>query len=336
MEKGFLGILIFLFGNLLFASETKPQPLQLGIVYTVYDTQSLWKFSIHLGVDKNRISRFISELMSENPHIPNPNLIHPEDKITISEALFKKYVDPQNHYSIRQLEPPASPAETPEIRTPASASALTLEKESTGGYFVQPHFGFSRIDSKQRNQSSTATLYSSKNLGLYLGYNWKNNLGQMGFGIDFDWTEYNENIGQGIERNSLLSTSVDVEQNFQLSSSTYALLAIGFYQSPYIFTDSRNQLVLKQAHQPGVRFGLAKLIASLDTEFSITGRYLYQSLAGDTPIEDGLGYKVQVSYLFTVFGQKAPLSLWWQQDFLLSEVTEQERSMIGASFGYQF
>ncbi len=311
-------------------NEFKSDPNQTYLVYEVSESQTLWDFSKNLGVRSPSISDFIKKIKSQNSKINNANLIYPGDKIYINEKTINDYVDKKKHFRTRWIEP------TEPVRQPSSLqSIISIDtiKSKPSAIFIQPQFLFSRVEATQRGTGATARLVSSVNWALNTEYTWENSVGLSGVSLFLDWVQYAENLGQQIDRNQLLSINLHWQQNLKLFSSWQTYLALGAYQSPYLFTDVSDQLLLKLATQPGLSLGLIKSFYDLKTQVTISGRYLYFGYAGDTFIEDGVGFRLQVTQGVSFQQQEWLLSFWGQQDLLLSEVTEQNRTALGFGIG---
>lgn len=298
------------------------------LVYEVGETHSLWKFAENLGVHKNDINYFLDEMLKDNPRLKKPDLIYPGEKILVRGGLLEVYASKSKVYKTYWAQPKGSK------RMPASQLRLALDPEVSNTLFMQPKLGYARIDAKQRSTGAEASLISSAYLGLNTHYSWINSLGTSGVGLELEWVKYDENLGAAINRNQFVSFDLFWKQNYKISNSWDLSGEIGYYQSPYLFTDQGNNLFLKQASQPGLGFGVTKTFASLRTQVNLQMKYLYFGYAGDTVIEDGLGLYYSADHSFKFWDTPLQVGFWANYEQQLSEVTEQSRVGVGLGLGF--
>ncbi|MEM7645390.1 MAG: hypothetical protein AAF203_00655 [Pseudomonadota bacterium] len=310
-----LGFLLFFNLPSLSAKVLNPST---WIIYEVQEGQWLWAMARNLGVPESRIPQFISALAAENPQIKNRNELHHGEKVFISPALVKQFVDPKNHFKYYSVLP---------ARSVASQTKEKLAKPSQ--FSLRSLFSFSRLDANQRGSGASATLLSDVNFGLSALYEWDNQLGPTGLELGLSWMEFTQEEGGQIPRNQIVSFQLEWFQGWKLHRLAKIYGTLGYYQTPYLFTDNANALFLKVGGQPGVsaggqiRWGSLPLI----TEARLT--YLLNGYAGGTVVDEGVQYRIETRYEFKRWQQNWGISLRYSGANQLTEVTSQEFTDIG-------
>jgi hypothetical protein len=300
------------------------------MVYQVLETHSLWKFAEHLKIQKNDIPRFIKAILQDNPRLQNANLLIPGENILIRSSALKVFI-PENEqfrtYWVNSAE---------KERQPASLQKVQYRAEGSELFSMTPGFGFARIDAEQRGTGARATLLSTFSLSLLSEYAWKNKWGPGSLSLNINWSEFNENIGNQIGRNQTVAFDFEYIQGLDLSPTWSLFLQLGLYQSPFLFTDNNNQVFLKVGTQPGFSVAGQKSIPAWRLSLKAQLSYFTAGFAGDTLIDQGLGYSISAHKTLKIWGIKPIVSLEASQRQLLSEVTSQQSTDIrlGASFSF--
>jgi hypothetical protein len=310
-------------------ADTAVSPLRSSwVLYEVHHGQTLWEFARHLGVTEAQVHLFLQHLKNQNPQLENLDRIEPGDKILFLESTLNEFVAKRTQYRTYWLH------SVDEARTLASLQQVQYQAEGSDLASIQPRFHYSRIDAEQRGQSGSATLLSTLSFGALGQYSWNNRWGPGALGLEINWTEYSENIGQNIDRNQIMTFALDYQQGIEFTEFWTLFFKMGLYQSPFLFTDVGDQLFLKVGTQPGTAIVVQRAFPRWRLALTGQVQFLFAGFAGDTIIDQGLTYSLGISKEISLFSSPSVLHFLGQQKQLLSSVTAQ--TITDLTFGVSF
>jgi hypothetical protein len=312
-----------------------------GLIYHVKKGDTLSAISkMYRGDPIYSKNGSLEEILALNPQIQNPDLIYPNQEITIpGDGSMAKADSESSEAANSQLDPESSiPSQSDvsiagnffsNVHAPANDLTATLS------------LSYLRIDSTDGANGGSATFLSSLNPGVTLGWNqkwsdaWQTRM--SGTVMNAGWKSP---ASQSLRPSNQVLGGVELGGGYQISERFFTIASFGVQQMPFVHGSSAVLLDLEAVLVPyfhaGVDYDFLKM-EHMTFGVSLGAHYFLPSSGGGIEANSGFGHYSKVYLLCYTFNPLQMLGeVIYSRDYQGSSLASQTLAQLGFALGIKW